>query len=268
MELLIHGYKIPFKQIPGPYEDVNNKSAIKHSKFLWDKILEWETAGFCIRTKEKPYCVNPITVAEKIDPRTNKLKLRPCLDFSRHVNHYIKDQSVRLTNLQEAEKLLEKDDWQTSFDMLNMYFHVRVNEEFQKFFGCQVTSPEGEKIYFIFLVMIYGIKDAVFTVTKLTKPIVKKSNLLGIRFSIFIDDGKILGTSKSESEENLQTILGILKNAGWNINETKTVTVASQSLYHQGLITCTNPLLYILPDFKINIMMYVDRYTCIKEDPG
>ena len=51
MEMLLHGFKISFKQIPGPYEDVNNRCALKHSKFLWGKILEWESAGFCIRIK-------------------------------------------------------------------------------------------------------------------------------------------------------------------------------------------------------------------------
>ena len=118
------------------------------------------------------------------------------MDFSRHVNLFIPDQPVKLSHLHEAEKLLEKGDWQTSFDLENMYFHVGINEAFQKYFGFSITSPEKKILYYIFKVMIYGIKSGVLVATKLTKPIVKKSNLLGIRFSIFIDDGRVLGKDK------------------------------------------------------------------------
>ena len=45
------------------------------------------------------------------------------MDFSRHVNLCIPDQPVKLAHLGEAEKLLEEGDFQTCFDLKNMYFH-------------------------------------------------------------------------------------------------------------------------------------------------
>ena len=246
------GYKIPFNSLPPKYKEPNNQSALKHQTFLWKKITEWENKGFCIRTEKEPYCCNPLSVNEKLDLRKNEVKLRVCMDFSRNVNLFIPDQPVRLSHLHEAEKLLEKGDWQTSFDLENMYFHVKINKDYQKYCGFAIKSPEDDKtIYFLFTVMIYGLKTGVYVATKLTKPIVKKSNLLGIRFSIFIDDGRVLGDTKYKCENNLDQVLEIMGRAGWNVNEAKTIRKASRSLYYQGMITNTDPLMYLLPQFKM-----------------
>ena len=136
--------------------------------------------------------------------------------------------------------------------MENMYFQIKVKEQFRKYLGCAITSPEGEEVYFQFNVLIYGLKSAVHAVTRLTRPLVKKANLMGIRMSIYIDDGKILGRSKKECEFNLKKVLNIAEAAGWKINREKTIYTASQAIYYLGMVTCTKPLLYYLPDFKID----------------
>ena len=189
-------FTIPLDGPPAKYKEPNNQSAKKHGRVLWEKMLEWEKAGYCERSDKQPHCCNPMTVAEKIDLRTGKLKLRPCMDFSRHLNDYIPKQAVKLSNLPEAEKLLEDGDWQTCFDLSNMFFHVKINRNQWKFLGCEIESPEGEVIYYVFKVMIYGLKCTVHLATKLTRPIVRKAALMGIRLSIMIDDGRALGRTK------------------------------------------------------------------------
>ena len=138
------------------------------------------------------------------------------------------------------------------------------NKYYQKYCGFSIKSPEDDKtIYFLFTVMIYGLKTGVYVATKLTKPIVKKSNLLGIRFSIFIDDGRVLGDTKYKCENNLDQVLEILGKAGWNVNEAKTIRNASKSLYHQGMITNTDPLMYLLPQFKMeHIIRILNTNLC------
>jgi hypothetical protein len=34
------------------------------------KMVEWEKAGYCERTREKPHCCNLMTVAKKMDLST------------------------------------------------------------------------------------------------------------------------------------------------------------------------------------------------------
>jgi hypothetical protein len=79
------------------------------------------------------------------------------MDFSRHVNDYIPKQAVKLSNLPEAEKMLEKGDWQTSFDLPNVYISACTSPSGH----CWVSRwslQRGKMIYFFFKVMIYGIK--------------------------------------------------------------------------------------------------------------
>ena len=80
--------------------------------------------------KDKPYCCNPMSVSSKVDLKTGEVKLRPCMDFSRHVNLYIPDQPVKISHLAEAEKLLEPEDYMTAFDLENCYMQLKFHEDF------------------------------------------------------------------------------------------------------------------------------------------
>ena len=235
---------------------------------LWDKMVNWEKKGFCERVEERPFCCNPMSVVSKVDLKTGEMKKRPCMDFSRHINKYIEDQPVKISHLAEAEKLLEAEDFMTSFDLENMYMQLEFNEKYWKYQGCSVTDPEGNTVYFIFKVLIYGLKSAVYAVTQLTKPIVKKAALLGIRLSIMIDDGRILGRNIEESRLNHDTVLHLVQKAGWNIQWKKTVSLPTQSLYHQGMITSTKPLMYILPDFKMKRLRDLVQWVLMAYEDG
>ena len=87
-------------------------------------------------------------------------------------------------------------------------------------------------------------------VTKLTKPIIDKANSLKIRNSILIDDGRILSSSPEEGIKNHASVLKILQDAGWRIQWAKTDGNPSQTVIYQGLVNCTSPMKYFLPDYK------------------
>ena len=77
---------------------------------------------------------------------TRKVKYRPCMDFSRHVNDYISKLGIKLSNIPEAEKLLKKGDGQTYFDLQNMYFHVCMKKSQWPILGFEIESPEGKRV--------------------------------------------------------------------------------------------------------------------------
>ena len=72
--ILEQGLKFPFKQLPSDYEKNNNKSARDNEKLLWDKIMEWEQENYVQRVTVKPRCVNPLSVSEKLDLNSKKIK--------------------------------------------------------------------------------------------------------------------------------------------------------------------------------------------------
>ena len=79
----------------------------------------------------------------KIDLASGEEKLRPCLDASPHLNKFLVYPPVKLTDLRVSEKMLEPGDFQTSLDLENMYFHVYIHPDHQKFLGFQIPHPDS-----------------------------------------------------------------------------------------------------------------------------
>ena len=67
-------------------------------------------------------------------------------------------------------------DFQTCFDLDDIYFDVKIHLKFWKHQGCVVGDTEGKMVFFEFKVLIYGLKSTVHVVTKLTN---KKCSIAG-----------------------------------------------------------------------------------------
>ena len=54
-------------------------------------IREWELKGKCVQVKDKPKCVNPLTMVIQSNPVTGGVKYRLVIDksLSRHINKYM-----------------------------------------------------------------------------------------------------------------------------------------------------------------------------------
>ena len=72
-----------------------------------------------------------------------------------------------------------------------------------------------------------------------------------------VNHGRVHGKTKQEIEDNLKKVVEMVQEAGWNINWGMTVKEASKALFHQGFITCTDPLMYLLPDFNVNYLLEI-----------
>jgi hypothetical protein len=195
-----------------------------------------------------------MSVAAKYDPVNDETKLRPVIDLSRHVNKCVKDSHVKLDDLSLAEELIAKGDYMASFNLANQFFHVRLNPADRKFFGFALPSGEGTSDYFQFTVMAYGYSPAVEVVTRLLKPVKAYLHQLGIKLSIFVDDGRVSAAGKQETWEKFQFVLTTLQLCGWNIQWKKTSTEAVQSLLHLGFVTDSVQLRYFLPAEKEKVV--------------
>ena len=78
LNVIRHGYLLPLTKIPTPFYAKNNKSALRHPKFVGEAIENLLKGGLVEELSRPAYCSNPLTVAEKG-------KLRLVLDL-RHVN--------------------------------------------------------------------------------------------------------------------------------------------------------------------------------------
>lgn len=220
IDTLARGYKIPFEKIPSSYEEENNASARDNMKIVKQIVAEMIESNVVKVVRKKPKCVSPLGLVSK-RTENGDLKHRLVFDASRWINLHIKDQKVTLAHLEKALELTEKDDWQVIFDLKSAYYHIKICEEDQDFLGAAIRNSDGSKLYFVYQHLPFGLKCAVHAITKIWKPITSYFQLIGIRSTIYIDDGRLLAHSSEQAEKFRIMAYKIIENAGWALERDK-----------------------------------------------
>jgi len=235
---------------PSAYSEPNNKSASSNMDSLRATVAAWEEGGYIQRVHSPPLCCNPMSVAVQYNAVLDTTKYRPCIDLSRHVNRCIAKSSVKLDDLTVAQELISPNDFMTSLDLENQYFQIRLNPEMSKYIGFMIPDQDGSPCYYIFKVMAYGCKPAVTVVTRLLRPIKAFLHSLGIKFTVYIDDGRVSAATADLCSSHMQFVLHILQLAGWRIQWKKTTLVPTQRLLHLGFITDSVTMSYTITPEK------------------
>ena len=98
-----------------------------------------------------------------------------CLDAS-YLNDLMLSESSKLPYLELSENLVHEDDWMTTLDLANCYFHVRLNvqDHGKVAFAFPKSSKENEDRYdyYIIKILVYGLKPATLVINILTKPLI------------------------------------------------------------------------------------------------
>ena len=250
----MHGLTLNFKYPPSSYEEDNNQSAKSNLPAVREKVKSWVADGHVTELDTKPFCCITLSLITKIDNSTGKIKHWPCIDMSRYLNPLSLDDPIKLDDLSVAEHLVDRNDFMASLDLKNMFFHVQLHPEFKKYFGFKLPNEDGTDQYYQFTVMAYGIKPAVSTVTRLLKPVKAYLHSLGVKFSIYIDDGRVLASTSVSCWDQFEAAKLILSLAGWNLQMAKTSTKPVQSLQYLGFITDTVSMRYFAPPEKLTLI--------------
>jgi len=256
MSILTEGYKLPFIEIPSyDYEEENNRSARDNKEFVRETIEAWQRQGVIQFVSQKPRAVSPLSVAIRKCP-DGSLKRRLCWDGSRFMNKKIKKEKVNLAHLQTALEITEAGDWQCKYDLSNAYFHIKIHEEHRTFLGACLYQENGKKQYFQFNFLPFGLASAVHVMTKIMKPLQAYFGKLGIRHSIFIDDGRVVAGSREQAQEDYKTVLEVLSRSGWQIAKQKSDELdgASQVKEYLGFqIDSANMTVSLTEDKKLQL---------------
>ncbi len=220
MEFLSEGYRIPFDQVPGPYEEDNNGSALKNMKIVRCIVDDMIKLGIARQVSVKPKCVSPLGLVSRVQSN-GKMKHRLVFDASRWLNKCITDQKVTLSHLEKALLITERNDWQVVFDLKSAYYHIKIREDQHELLGAAVQQEDGSKLYFVYQHLPFGLKCAVHAITKIWKPLIAFLQCNGIRSSIYIDDGRILAVSKEEAEKFRVFAYDMIEKAGWMLEREK-----------------------------------------------
>ena len=257
MDLIQHGYSIPFHSEPPPSFLPNNLSARKNMDFVRTEVRNLEKSGVVHFVSERPHTVSPLTVASNTAG-----KLRLCLDVSRSVNNYITVPKVVLADLTVALEATEPGDWQAVYDLSSAYHHIKVLEAHTKFLGAAFENEDGSLQYFIFKFLPFGISSAVHVMTKVMKPFCAFLASQGIRHTIYLDDGRVCSPSKTQSVNHLAQILHFLRQAGWIVALKKSdsaKTVSQIKNYLGFTIDSLNMKVYLQPQKEKDLVSLVSE---------
>ena len=212
--VLQFGYSIPFDNLPQPYEERNNASVRTNMAVVVSIVENLAELGVIKFVDVKPTCVNPLGLVTKTV--AGQVSHRLVLDVSRWVNRFTSPSTVRLAHLEKALEITEARDFQTVFDLKSAYHHVKIVPEQVQYLGASIQIGSTTK-YFVFTHLPFGLNCAVHAITKLWKPLVAYIHKQGIRFSIYIDDGRILSRTASAAEADRVFVYNTIKAAGWQI---------------------------------------------------
>ena len=234
LETLENGYALPFTTAPQQYEEPNNKSARDNIDFVRKEIRKLAIQGVVQVVKEKPHCVSPLTVAVK-ETSDGQIKKRLCWDGSRHINPILEEQKVKLSHLSIALEITMEGDYQMKYDLKSAFHHIKITEQHTKYLGAAYTEDNGKQVYIIFLYLPFGAASAVHCITKMLKPVIAHAAEQGIRHTIFIDDGRVVASSKAAVQKDFAYIISMLTQAGWQLSMSKTDQPEDASLRKEYL---------------------------------
>jgi hypothetical protein len=170
---------------------------------------------------------------------------------------------VTLSHLSKALEVTKEGDFQVKYDLTSAYHHIKISDSQIGYLGAAFTKEDGSKQYFVFLYLPFGLGSAVHCMTKIFKPLNAYFHSLGIRHSIFIDDGRILSATPEGAENDRKVVYETLKKAGWTVEEEKSdgEGEASQIKEYLGFIIDTHQMsVRIKEDKKVSAKKKSKRF--------
>ena len=243
-----NGYIPPLDSLPQAYEERNNRSYLDNKDWANEAVAKLWRAGIVEKVdKAELVCVNPLSVAFNA-----KLKPRLCIDLSRCYNIHSTAIKFKIESTKEVLKVIQPDDWMASFDLKSAYLQVPVNSNFVKYLGFSVETGKGQKEFYKYVMMPFGLNDATRVLTKLMRSPLERWRAMGIKCFIHVDDGFIFCSSREQTMQASAQIRQDLLNYGLLISESKCSWGARRSLEWTGFVFDTAQFKLWVPEAKLS----------------
>jgi hypothetical protein len=170
---------------------------------------------------------------------------RPILNVRTINREFLPKQHFKMETLALILPLIKKGEWFASWDLRKGYFNIALHPDFQRFF---CFDWEGKRYQFTCLVM--GLSLAPWLFTKLMNVLVQLARCWGIQVSFYIDDSLIRGQTPDSTRADTLLFGNLLQQAGFLLNESKSVAEPTQRILHLGFIVDSVEMEVSLPQEK------------------
>ena len=129
IDIVTHGYRLPFLAFPPPVCARNHRSAFEHAEFVFEAIQKLVESGCAIGVPTCPTVCSPLQVV------VNAKGKRWLVIDLRYVNQYLQLSKFKYEGLNLIPTLFFKGDYMFTFDLKSGYHHVDIHEDSQTYLG-------------------------------------------------------------------------------------------------------------------------------------
>ena len=130
-----------------------------------------------------------------------------------------------------------------------------MHRDHQKYLGICVPDEEGNPVYYVWVVLVLGLRDAAHLFTRLIKPIMGRLRKDGFRGQIYIDDLLTAGASKVEALESEEKAYALFSQCGYIFKPSKRSGEPAQECRFLGLLVNSVDMVFKIPEDKIKKML-------------
>ena len=259
LNVISHGFKLPFITEPAELLLPNHSSALEYSVFVSQAVQTLLDNGSAVEVdRDQVYICSPLGVV----PKKNG-KLRLILDL-RYLNGHLAKFKFKYEDLHVVAEFLHPKDWFFTFDLKDGYHHVDIYKEHWKFLGFSLQVC-GTPRFFTFCSLPFGLSVAPYVFTKLLRPVVAHWRSDGIRISVYLDDGIGACTSQASARSKSTQVHSDLVKLGFLINEDKSDFNPRQHGEHLGFALDLEKGQFSVPSAKVEKVL--DLISNILDSP-
>ena len=154
---------------------------------------------------------------------------RPVLDLS-SLNRFLTNSSFRLESPTSVRDSIHPNDWATSIDLTDAYYHIHIHKADRKFLRFVWRGQ-----VFQYICLPFGLAPAPWLFTKLTRELFAHVRSAAIRLLAFLDDWLILASSQSLCRSHTTFMLNLCTDLGFLLNQKKSDLEPKQQFQYLGM---------------------------------
>jgi hypothetical protein len=220
--ILENGYKIPVNMSDTErrtrYREKNNQSARNEMPYVRAEVAKLLAAGQIVKVQTAPLCTNPLSVAFKVN-MDGSIKKRLIIYLSRWVNGFVRPDSFKMAQFQDALAQSSKGDYQSVFDISKAYHRLRLHPSSYKLVGFCVQDEDGKERFYHYVVVIFGLGPAGQALGRVIRPIMVYLAKCGIRNMMYVDDDRVGTSSKQRADADYAKTIDVFEKAGFTVNK-------------------------------------------------
>ena len=147
-------------------------------------------------------------------PKPNN-KWRPILDLSK-LNLFLKTEKFKMETPETIRTSLQQEEWVTSIDFKDAYFHIPIQEQSRKYLRFHVEGRTYQ-----FKALPFGLSTAPLEFTVVAKEVKLMAIHKGIRIHQYLDDWLVRARSYQACLQHTRILLEICQKLGWLVNMDK-----------------------------------------------